>query len=61
MPEYPFLFDVLENPQPVPNRAVQLPEEWAERPTWILPNQRGIQLVEYLLSLDRNYPVPEAP
>jgi cytochrome c oxidase cbb3-type subunit 2 len=61
MPEFPFLFEVLENPQRIPNRAVRLPEKWADEPTWILPKDRAIRLVEYLLSLDRNYPVPEAP
>ncbi len=61
MPEYPFLFETLKNPDRPPNAAVQLPDEWAEEPTWIVPKDRAVQLVEYLLSLDRGYPLPEAP
>ena len=60
MPEYPFLFDVVKNPEREPFGGIRLPDQWASEPTWIVPRPRAEQLVEYLKSLDRGFDLPEA-
>lgn len=61
MPPHRFLFEVRHSPEGLPEDAVRLPDEFAEKkPAWIVPNDRARRLVAYLKSLDHNYEVPEA-
>ncbi len=61
MPPHRFLFEVRHSADGLPEGAVRLPDEFAEKkPAWIVPNERARQLVAYLKSLDHNYDVPEA-
>ncbi|GIU79674.1 MAG: cytochrome-c oxidase [Bryobacteraceae bacterium] len=61
MPPHRFLFEVRHSPDGLPEDAVRLPDEFAERkPAWIVPKERARWLVAYLKSLDHNYEVPEA-
>jgi cytochrome c oxidase cbb3-type subunit 2 len=59
MPRFPFLFDRVPRDFPEPPNALDLPPSHAEPDHWVVPNERGRHLVAYLLSLDRNHPVPE--
>jgi len=60
MAPYPFLFretDFLGD-----QIEVKLPAEYAPRPgTYIVPTQRAMELVDYLLALDHTYPAEELP
>jgi len=60
MPAYPFLFDVTDY---VPEGAieVQLPPEYQVRGGKVIARPEAVELVEYLLGLDRTYPADELP
>lgn len=62
MPQFPFLFKkhLREPDEPLPDGAVMLPSKWAPKPAFIVPTERGRDLVDYLKSLDHSYEVPEA-
>lgn len=61
MPAYPFLFEI--TPFPTESEVVvNLPEPY--RPaggSQVVASQDALDLVQYLLELDRSYPVPELP
>lgn len=60
MPAYPFLFEVIDF---VPDEAVSvnLPPEYAVPVGTVIAKREALELVEYLLSLDRTYPADELP
>lgn len=60
MPPHPFLFERHEADRPVPKDGVALPAKAGEKAAYIVPNDRGRVLVEYLKSLDHTYDLPEA-
>ena len=60
MPQFPFLFNVVSESRAIPSEAVKLPEKWATTPTYIVPKDRAKYLVDYLITLDKSYDVPEA-
>lgn len=63
MPKFPFLFEkrTLEAGEDPPEDAVRMPEGWLEPNEYIVPSDRGVNLVAYLLSMKHNYSLPEAP
>jgi cytochrome c oxidase cbb3-type subunit 2 len=61
MPPHPFLFEAVPAVGEPPRDALELPATHALTGRWVVPNERGRQLVAYLLSLDHTYPVPEVP
>lgn len=61
MPPHPFLFEEGADMQHVPHGAIMLPAEWqTSEVKYIVPNARGKALVDYLISLNRQFPLPEA-
>lgn len=60
MPAYPFLFTE-SDVAPQQTRAVQLPPEFSKNGSYIVPTQAALDLVAYLLALDRTYPVEQLP
>ena len=60
MPSYPFLFDVKPKAEPG-DVALQLPPGIAPHGGTVVASRDAQDLVAYLLSLNRNYPVVEAP
>lgn len=60
MPPHPFLFTRARADGPLPPRAIRLPEKWVSTPSYIVPEDRAENLIEYLKSLDHTYDVPEA-
>ncbi len=63
MPAYRFLYEVREiQGQPSPDALTDLPEGAAPPQGYeIVPTQEARDLVAYLLSLKRQYPLPEVP
>lgn len=64
MPAYPFLFEVRDGSEAAPGEViVALPPGVAPAGRRVVATPDAIALVDYLLSLDRSYPVtrPEAP
>ena len=59
MPRFAFLFERVPKNRPKPREALDLPASHAEPDHWVVPSQRGRNLVAYLLSLERDHPVPE--
>jgi cytochrome c oxidase cbb3-type subunit 2 len=59
MPAYPFLFDVKDAPA-AGDVVVQLPGAKASSGV-VVARQEALDLVQYLLELDRTYPVNEIP
>lgn len=55
MPSYPFLFETKTQPAP-DDVVVQLPAEYRPSGGSVVARQDALDLVEYLLSLDRTYP-----
>jgi cytochrome c oxidase cbb3-type subunit 2 len=66
MPPFRFLFRIVDVDSPVSADArrtwTQVPAEHSGtgRPVFLLPTDRASYLVDYLLSLDQNYDLPEA-
>lgn len=60
MPGYPFLFEVTDF-VPEGAIAVTLPPEYRVRGGTVIAKPEAVELVEYLLSLDRTYPTDELP
>jgi cytochrome c oxidase cbb3-type subunit 2 len=63
MPGYPFLFDVIDF-VPEGAVAVTLPPEYRVRGGTVIARPEAIELVAYLLAMDRTYPadvLPQAP
>lgn len=61
MPPHPFLFETGDDPARAPGGATMLPPEWqTEKVKYIVPTARGRFLVDYLMSLDKQFPLPEA-
>lgn len=59
MPAYPFLFE--EDSVPVTGQVeVKLPAEFAEHAP-VVATPQALDLVQYLLELQRNYPAPDIP
>ena len=59
MPAYPFLFtetDFLGD-----RIEVKLPEAYRSSEGYVVPRQEALDLVDYLISLDRTYPAEELP
>ena len=60
MPSYPFLFQRLETPEPE-SVVVELPPAYAPASGAIVATRDALDLVAYLLELDRTYPVRTLP
>lgn len=60
MPAYPFLFSELDSP-PDDSVVVDLPPAYAPEKGVIVARQEALDLVQYLLELDRTYPVDVLP
>lgn len=61
MPSYPFLFDEVFNPAPG-QVQVTLPPDYAPASgARVVATTRALDLVQYLLEMDRTYPVEEIP
>ena len=59
MPAYPFLFEVKQNPDE-DDVIVPVPPEYApENGGTVVAKQSALDLTDYLLSLDRNYPAKD--
>lgn len=54
MPSYPYLFEVKDEPEPF-DVVIQVPEPYAVPGRVVVARSAALQLVEYLLSLDRTY------
>ncbi|MCU0649594.1 MAG: cbb3-type cytochrome c oxidase subunit II [Gemmatimonadaceae bacterium] len=57
MPAYPFLFEERTGPAQPGETVVSLPPAYAKPGVRIVPTPEAIDLVAYLLALDRSYPV----
>lgn len=60
MPAYPFLFEETDF-VPEGGITVKLPPEYRSREGNVVPRVEAMELVDYLLSLDRTYPAEELP
>jgi cytochrome c oxidase cbb3-type subunit 2 len=68
MPPFRFLFETIEisatsdSGSESGSRWIQIPAKYSGlmRPVYLLPTQRATDLVDYLLSLDHSYDLPEA-
>lgn len=56
MPSYPYLFE-LKNDADDDDRVVKVPSEWVPDGKVVVAKPDALDLVEYLLSLDRTYPI----
>lgn len=56
MPSYPYLFDLKEEAEDG-DRVVNVPPAWVPDGKVVVAKPEAIELVEYLLSLDRTYPI----
>jgi cytochrome c oxidase cbb3-type subunit II len=61
MPAYPFLFETRRGPAQPGETVVALPPGIVEAGVRVVARAEAIQLVEYLLSLDRSYPAKQGP
>lgn len=63
MPAYPYLFDLRPADQVQPaDRVVKVPDEWVEDGMVVVARPEALDLVAYLLAMDRTYPaVPSLP
>jgi cytochrome c oxidase cbb3-type subunit 2 len=60
MPSYPFLFET--KPAPAPGDVVvNMPEAYRPAEGVLVARPDALDLVQYLLELDRSYPVEEIP
>lgn len=55
MPNFPYLFEEKEQPEEG-DVVVQLPKKWTPEGKVVVARQAALDLVAYLLSLDRTYP-----
>ncbi len=60
MPSYPFLFELVESPA-ADDVVVRLPADYQPQGGVVVARQDALDLVQYLLELDRSYPVDEIP
>lgn len=61
MPIYPFLFKTVKRGATAPDNAIKLPGTWGEGEiTHIVPTKRAEELVAYLKSMNKSFPLPEA-
>ena len=60
MPPYPYLFRISANPQPGA-KIVTLPPEFAPQNGSVIAAEDALDLVAYLLSLDRTFPAIPVP
>ncbi|CAM5794919.1 MAG: cbb3-type cytochrome c oxidase subunit II [Burkholderiales bacterium] len=56
MPSYPYLFDVKDKADP-DEQVVNLPPDYAPQGKVVVPKPEALDLVKYLQSLKRNYPI----
>ena len=56
MPSYPYLFELKDEAEE-DDKVVSLPSAWAPVGKVVVAKPEALELVEYLLSLDRTYPV----
>lgn len=62
MPAFAFLYERrTAGAEPRPDDAITLPAQNTKEPAYIVPGNRAAQLVDYLMSLNRTYDVPEIP
>ncbi len=61
MPAYPFLFERKQGASVAGEVTVTLPPAYAREGERIVATQEALDLVEYLLSLNRSYPVVATP
>lgn len=62
MPQFHFLFKVADKSGPVPAGSVDLParDSPTNRDSYLIPTGRAQDLVDYLMSLNHSYDLPEA-
>jgi cytochrome c oxidase cbb3-type subunit 2 len=62
MPPFRFLFRVADKSEPVQAGAVDLParDSPLKKDSYLIPTERAQDLVDYLMSLDHSYDLPEA-
>jgi cytochrome c oxidase cbb3-type subunit 2 len=60
MPSYPFLFSNIQGPAGA-SAVVDLPPDYAPKAGVIVARREALDLVQYLLELDRTYEVDEIP
>ncbi len=56
MPSYPYLFELKDDADDA-DRVVKVPSEWVPEGKVVVAKPDALDLVEYLLSLDRTYPI----
>lgn len=60
MPPHPFLFDHVPKERGIePAEALSFPDAWEPESDYVVPTERAHALVDYLLSLDHTYDLPE--
>lgn len=62
MPSFRFLFKVADKNTPARSGTVDLPsnDSPTRKPAYLIPTERAQDLVDYLMSLDHSYDLPEA-
>lgn len=61
MPPYSYLFKTVKRGQEPTENAIKLPGQWGEGDvTHIVPTARAEELVAYLKTLNKSFPLPEA-
>lgn len=60
MPAFPYLFETAQGGPPPPNSIAVPPGKAKAGVTYIVPTARGRQLIAYLISLNKTFPLPEA-
>jgi len=63
MPRFNYLFQELKasDANRLPGNAIKLPDNYANKDVrFIVPNERGTQLITYLKRLNQSFPLPEA-
>ena len=62
MPPFRFLFKVADKTGPAPVGSVDLPTRNSptKKAAYLIPTNRAQDLVDYLMSLDHSYDLPEA-
>ena len=62
MPSFKFLFETYVDEEPIPEVGlpkIRLPDSYADRPTWIVPSDRAVELVSYLQVLQQPHAVEQ--
>lgn len=60
MPSYPYMFE-LKDKADEGDKVIKVPEKWVPEGKVVVAKTEALEMVEYLLSLDRTYPIEPAP